>query len=182
MPATATDNLTEALYYSLRYFLYNDSDVNVDTVYIANQDLNISSLTVPFIIVRPYDWRWGLWTMPDEKKFAEFYFDLWVSCTDFDHQQELPPLVRKKLNAATATDADGNTGMPGIQVYTAFDISSTGAGGPDTGTKLCEADLDLTAMRAFEVTTPEEENRRYMTIISGYWSREKEKDKDFIST
>ena len=120
--------------------------------------------------------------MPDTEKLAEFYFDIWVSCTDFNQQQELPLAVTKKLNAETAEDADGSTGMPGIQIYTAFDLSSTGAGSPDISTKLCEADLDLTAMRAFEVTTQEEENRRYMTIISGYWSREKEKDKDFIST
>lgn len=182
MAYTATDNLTEALYYSLRYFLYSDTDIDVSTVYIANPDIDISSLTPPFIIVRPWDRRWSLFTMPDTEKLAEFYFDLWISCTDFNQQQELPLTVTKKLNAATAENADEVAGQPGIQIYKDFDLSSTGTGSPDTGTKLCEADLDLTAMRAFEVATPEEESRRYMTIISGYWSREKSKDKAFIST
>ncbi len=182
MAYTATKNLTQALYYSLRYFLYSDTDIDVDTVYIANPDINISDLTTPFIIVRPWDRRWSPFTMPDTEKLAEFYFDIWVSCIDFNQQQELPLTVTKKLNAATAVNADSVAGQPGIQIYKDFDLSSTGYGNPDTNTKLCEADLDLTAMRPFEVTMPEEENRRYMSIIPGYWWREKEKDKSFIST
>ena len=181
MAFTSVANLTEALYTSLRYFLYNDSDINVSTVYIANPDINISSLTTPFIIVRPWDWRNSYWVMEDTERLHEFYFDLWIACSSFDQQQSLPQLVRKKIEAATATGEDGNT-RPGIQIYTAFDVSSTGAGGPNVSTNICEADLLLSAERTFEVTTPEEENRRYMSIMTGYWDKAKTKSKDFIST
>lgn len=152
--------------------------MGVDTVLIANPTISISSLTPPFILIRPWDHRQAYFVMPDDEREHEHYFDIWVSCASFAQQRVLPLTVIRECNKATALDADGTT-RDGIQVYTEFD-SSTGKADPNS--KLCAADILLSAARAFEITTEEEKNRKYMDIISGYWWVVKDKDKAFLTT
>lgn len=178
MDYVATSNLTEAFYNSLKEFIKQNGTIAVSTVYIANPTLNISKLTPPFVLVRPWDWRQGYFTMPDDQRAHEFFFDIWVSCETYAQQRVLPKTVIKEVDSATAEDEEGNT-ADGIQVYTDFD-SSTGVA--DASSKLCNADVLLSAGRAFEITTEEEKNRKFMDIISGYWWKVKDKDKAFLTT
>lgn len=178
MSYVATSNLTEAFYSSLQQFIKQNSTIDVSTVYITSPTLNISGLTPPFILVRPWDRRESYFVMPEDQRSIEFYFDLWVSCTSFAQQRVLPLTVIREINKATATDADTFT-RDGIQVYSSFD-SSTGVANPSS--KLCAADILLSAARSFEITTEEEQNRKFMDIISGYWFRIKDKTKAFLTT
>lgn len=178
MPFVVTNNLTEAFYNSLKEFIKQNSTIGVSEVKIANPTLNISNLTPPFIIVRPWDHRQSYFVMPDDEREHEHYFDIWVSCINFAEQRVLPLTVIRECNKATALDVDSIT-RDGIQVYTEFD-SSTGEANPDS--PLCAADILLSAARAFEITAEEEKNRKFMDIISGYWWVVKDKDKVFLTT
>jgi len=115
--------------------------------------------------------------MPDLERLAEVFFDLWVACSSFSQQRSLPLTVVRQIDASTATDADGVT-VPGIQVYTGFDSD----GAPDTNSKLCAADIEMSSITPFEISSEEELNRKFMSIVSCRWERVKDKDKEFITT
>jgi len=178
MAYTSLNNLSEAFYNSLQYFLKSNTTIDISTIYVANPNLNISSLTAPFIIVRPFDRRQIEFVMPDSERLHEFYFDIWVACPSFFKQRYLPLMIVRELDKATAVDENGIT-RPGIQIYSDFDLTT---GSPDTSKKLCNARLTLSAIRPFEATTEEEANRKFLSIISGFWEKVKEKDKAFISS
>lgn len=178
MAYEAVLNLTEAFYNSLKEFIKQNGAIGVSEVLVANPSLNISNLVTPFILVRPWDHRQAYFVMPDDEREHEHFFDVWVSCINFAQQRVLPLTVIRECDKSTAVDADGTT-RDGVQVYEKFDDST---GQADPNSKLCAADILLSAARAFEITTEEEKNRKFMDIISGYWWIVKDKHKAFLTT
>ena len=179
------NNLQEAFYNSLIYFLKSSAALDTDFVnrmYISNPDLNLSNLTLPFILVTPYLNEGDVFEQPDvggsamgvnfTSRLMKFNFTIGVYCNTYAKQRELPQLVRRTILSATVSSEDG------IQVYKGFDSS----GDPDVGSELVVADVELGDITPLGGETEEDVVRKFRSMIDGYWEYPADKTVRFITT
>ena len=173
------NNLGEAFYNSLVYFLRNSADLENDfddRIYISHPDLNLSNLTLPFILIHSYLEEHDVNVQPDyegtESRLARFNFTIGVYCQTYSQQRELPELVRRVILSSKV----GN--KHGIQVYKGFDNN----GNPDAGSELVIADIELGSITPLGGETEEDIVRKFRSMIDGYWEVLKDKTKKFINS
>ena len=173
------DNLSEAFYKSLVYFLWKAAALNsdfADRMYWTYPGFNLADVALPFILVRDYHVADSFASQPDvagyESRDIVFSFSIMVYCQDHDHQQYLPQLVKRTVETATV----GNE--YGIQVYKGFDSS----GDPDAGSELDVAEPFLGDIVPMGAEEEEDVLHKFASSIDGEWSVFRDKTKKFIST
>ena len=192
--ATCSD-LSEAFFNSFIYWLQNDAILVAqfsNRVYLAHPDLNLTMLTLPFVVVNYYDTADDIDTQPDmaesgqsyESRNIRYLFTIGVYCTDFKDpsvsptsQRVLPHLVKREIEKETTVR--GSLTEQGFQVWKGF---TTGI--PDTGTELCVAEPILGGPYPLggEPEKEEDEVMKWRSMIDGYFEVQKDKAKVFIST
>ncbi len=173
------NNLSEAFFQSLVYFLRQAAGLNsdfADRMWWTHPGFNLSNQTLPFILVRHYHTGDEFASQPDvtgyESRDITFSFDIMVYCQDHAHQQHLPQLVKRTIESATVS------GESGIQVYSGFDAN----GDPDVGSELDVAEPFLGAIVPIGSEEEEDVLHKFASSIEGEWSVFRDKTKKFIST
>lgn len=162
-------------------------------VYLKQPDLNLTQLTLPFVVITHYDTSDDFWTQPDiayrtavdpnwdstiqtfESRNVRYLFTIGVYCTSFAQQRHLPHLVKRQIESKWTLESGLN--KDGFQVWKGFT-----SGSPDSGTELCIAEPIMGGPYPLGGETEEDEVRKWRSMIDCYWEVARDKSKVFIST
>ena len=173
------NNLGEAFYKSLIYFLRSAADLNsdfVDRFWRANPDFPLSEKTLPFVLINAVMDEDDINVQPDtagyESREMTFTFVIMVYCDTFANQVKLPELVKRTIEKATVSSVDG------FQIYKGFDSN----GDPDVGSELVVAEPILGNVYPVGGETEEDLIRKFSSAIAGEWSILRDSTKKFIDS
>lgn len=174
-------DLSEAFFNSLLYWMWSNTDLHAefaDRIYLAHPDLNLSLLTLPFIIVNFYSTEDAFWEQPDktgvESRLIRYNMTIGVYCSSYAQQRDLPYLVKREIEQATTVE--GGLTKDGIQVYKGFT-----SGSPDAGTELCVSELFLGGPHPLG-GEEEEVTLKNRSMIDAFVEFVRDKTKVFISS